>query len=106
MFNSGSGIHWLAGAWLRLGFALTIVGMGFSCPVSGRSHRKQYVVAAIIPAATANGQFDYASVDAKGRRLYLAQEGVTVLDLDSGKVIPHFVRGRLTHGVVSLEPNR
>ncbi len=59
-----------------------------------------YQLTASIPGAGADGFWDYATIDAAGRRLYLAQEGVTMLDLESGQVFPHFVTGRPFHGLM------
>jgi len=58
-----------------------------------------YKIIAPIPGGGADGLWDYATIDVDARRLYLAQEGVTVLDLDSGKVTPHFVKGRTFQGL-------
>jgi DNA-binding beta-propeller fold protein YncE len=46
--------------------------------------------------------WDYASVDAKAGRLYLAAQGVMALDLKTGKITPQFVPGGRTHGVLVL----
>jgi DNA-binding beta-propeller fold protein YncE len=54
---------------------------------------------ASIPGGGADGLWDYATVDEATRRLYLAQEGVTVLDLDTGKTTPHFVTGETFEGL-------
>jgi DNA-binding beta-propeller fold protein YncE len=59
-----------------------------------------YQIAAPVPGGSADGIWDYATVDAAARRLYLAQDGVTVLDLDTGKVTPHFVTGKLFQGLM------
>lgn len=47
--------------------------------------------------------WDYASVDAVGRRLYVAgYGGVTTVDLRNGKVTPDLIRSALVHGVAAL----
>lgn len=58
-----------------------------------------YRIVASVPGGDADGLWDYATVDAPARRLYLAQGGVTVLDLDTGKVTAHFVSGRTFQGM-------
>src|SRR6202035_4616444 len=60
----------------------------------------KYQMVASIPGGSADGVWDYATVDAAARRLYLAQDGVTVLDLDTGKVTPHFATGKLFQGLM------
>ncbi|ASG24130.1 gluconolactonase [Nitrospirillum viridazoti CBAmc] len=53
--------------------------------------------------AAADGPWDYASVDADARRLYVARgDGVLALDLDSGRLTPTLVPGQRVHGVLPL----
>jgi DNA-binding beta-propeller fold protein YncE len=59
-----------------------------------------YQLIAPVPGGSADGVWDYATVDDVARRLYLAQDGVTVLDLDTGKVTPHFATGKPLQGLV------
>jgi DNA-binding beta-propeller fold protein YncE len=57
--------------------------------------------------AIPDGPWDYASIDAAARRLYLARgDGVMVLDLDTGKVTPKLVPGARVHAVVPLPGGR
>lgn len=58
-----------------------------------------YRMIASVSGGEADGLWDYATIDGPARRLYLAQDGVTVLDLDTGKVTPHFVIGRTFRGL-------
>lgn len=60
-----------------------------------------YQFAKPVAGGSADGVWDFATVDNVGRRLYLAQDGVTVLDLNTGKVTPHFVTGKPFKGMVS-----
>ncbi len=53
-----------------------------------------YAVIDSIPGGLADGIWDYATVDSYTERLYLAQGGVTVLDLRSRAVKPQFAQGR------------
>jgi DNA-binding beta-propeller fold protein YncE len=64
------------------------------------THVGLYQLATSVPGGAADGVWDYATVDNAARRLYLAQDGVTVLDLDTGKVTPHFVTGKPFQGLV------
>jgi DNA-binding beta-propeller fold protein YncE len=48
------------------------------------------------------GAWDYAVVDAPSGRLFLAQGGVTAVDLKSNTVTAGLVAGKMTHGLVSL----
>ena len=51
--------------------------------------------------------WDYAVYDSAARRLYIGREnGVTTIDLDSGKVNSQFVEGKQVHAVVLLDHNR
>ncbi len=50
-----------------------------------------------------DGGWDYASIDAAGRRLYVAHgDAVMSVDLDSGKVNPKVVDGNRLHAVLPL----
>ena len=46
--------------------------------------------------------WDYAVIDETSGRLYLAQQGVTALDLKTGKLTTGLVSGKMTHGVAVL----
>jgi DNA-binding beta-propeller fold protein YncE len=48
------------------------------------------------------GSWDYAVIDERTARLYLAQSGVTAVDLKSGAVTTGFVSARETHGLALL----
>lgn len=51
--------------------------------------------------------WDYGVFDQSARRLYVGREnGVTAIDVDSGKVMPQFVVGQQVHGIVLLDHNR
>src|SRR5690349_22687774 len=51
--------------------------------------------------------WDYAVLDSAARRLYIGREnGVTTIDLDSGKVTPQFIEGKQVHDIVLLDHNR
>ena len=58
-----------------------------------------------IPAP--DGGWDIASVDADARRLFIGRsDGVTAVDLDSGKVTPKLVEGKRLHAVLPLPDGR
>lgn len=46
--------------------------------------------------------WDYAVIDETSSRLYVAQQGVTALDLKTGKLTTGLVPGKMTHGVTVL----
>ena len=51
--------------------------------------------------------WDYAVYDSSARRIYVGREnGVTTIDLDSGKVNAQFVEGKQVHDIVLLDHNR
>jgi len=56
-----------------------------------------YSVAAEIPGA--GGSWDYAVIDEQLGRLYLAQGGVTALDLKTNKLTTALIVGKVTHGL-------
>jgi DNA-binding beta-propeller fold protein YncE len=54
-----------------------------------------------------DGKFDYASVDAAARRLYVARgDGVSYVDLTTGTLISRFVPGTHVHSVILLGSGR
>jgi len=59
-----------------------------------------YRVLATVPGA--DGSWDYASIDPVARRLYLAHNGVSVLDLDSLKWLPTIAPGTRGGGVLPV----
>jgi hypothetical protein len=59
-----------------------------------------YGIVATIPGNGAEGIWDYATIDADAQRLYLAQDGVTLLDMRTGSVTPHYMPP--SHGVVPI----
>jgi YVTN family beta-propeller protein len=62
-------------------------------------------VIATIPGP--DGGWDIPSVDAGGRRLYIAHgDAVMAVDLDSGKVTPKLVEGKRLHAVLPLPDGR
>ena len=62
----------------------------------------------IVRSYSAGDAFwDYGAFDPAARRLYLGREnGVTAINVDSGKVIERFVEGQQVHGIVLLDNNR
>jgi len=51
--------------------------------------------------------WDYATFDTANRRLFVAREnGVTTIDVDTGKVTDKFIAGQQVHSVVLLDNNR
>src|ERR1700730_6968146 len=59
-----------------------------------------YSITGHVPGS--GGAWDYAVVDAHSGRLFLAQGGVTAMDLETNKVTAGLVAGKITHGLVPL----
>jgi DNA-binding beta-propeller fold protein YncE len=59
-----------------------------------------YSIIAHVPGS--GGAWDYAVVDAPSGRLFLAQGGVTALDLKTNTVTTGLVPGKMTHGLAPL----
>jgi DNA-binding beta-propeller fold protein YncE len=59
-----------------------------------------YSIARRIPAS--GGAWDYAVVDQQASRLYLAQGGVTAVDLKAGSVTSRLVNAHISHGLAIL----
>ncbi len=54
-----------------------------------------------------DGGWDLAAIDPEGRRLYIARsDGVTAIDLDSGKAIPKLIDGKRLHAALPLADGR
>src|ERR1700736_3153763 len=66
----------------------------------GAADAAGYSITAHIPGS--GGAWDYAVVDAPSGRLFLAQGGVTAVDLKTNTVATGLVPGKMTHGLVSL----
>lgn len=71
-----------------------------SANIPARGGAQSYTLSAKIPGE--GGAWDYAVVDPHDSRLYLAQNGVTALDLRSGKLTSHLVTAKMTHGLAPL----
>jgi YVTN family beta-propeller protein len=66
---------------------------------------QQYHVAAQLPAG--DGGWDLLSVDPVAQRLYVARpDGVTAIDLKSGKAIDRFVPGQRVHAALAIPGTR
>jgi DNA-binding beta-propeller fold protein YncE len=59
-----------------------------------------YSVASRIPGS--GKSWDYAVIDEASSRLYVAQQGVTAMDLKTGKLTTSLVPGKMTHGLAVL----
>jgi DNA-binding beta-propeller fold protein YncE len=59
-----------------------------------------YSLVGHIPGS--GGAWDYAIVDAQSGRLFLAQSGVTAVDLKTNAITAGFVAGKMTHGLALL----
>lgn len=103
------------GYWIVM-LVSTLLGGGMS-PAKEQSPRPSdsttpYSVIATIAGRGTGGIWDYATYDRWTDRIYLAQSGVTVLDLRSRTVIPEFVEAVdtaavvPTHSIVPLDRGR
>ena len=81
--------------------ASSLVAVALASVVAGAPpHTQEYVFSTRTPGG--GGAWDYAIVDPHDSRLYLAQGGVTALDLESGAITTALVKGKMTHGVAAL----
>lgn len=67
---------------------------------SGATEPNGYSMIARVPGS--GGAWDYAVVDRHSGRLFLAQAGVTAVDLKTNTVTTGLVAGKITHGLVPL----
>jgi DNA-binding beta-propeller fold protein YncE len=67
---------------------------------SGATETAGYSIIAHVPGS--GGAWDYAVVDAHSGRLFLAQGGVTAMDLQTNTVTTGLVPGKITHGLAPL----
>ena len=66
----------------------------------GAAEATGYSIAAHLPGS--GGAWDYAVVDEHSGRLYLAQAGVTALDLKTNAITTGLVAGKMTHALATL----
>ena len=67
--------------------------------------RAPYAIVHTYPGGDAF--WDYANYDASAHRVYVAREnGVTIIDIDTGKVTDRFVEGQQVHSIVFLDGGR
>ena len=85
--------------------ALSAVLCALLAPAAFAADGVSYSVVAHIPGG-AGGAWDYAIVDSASGKLYLAQGGITALDLKSHVVTMGLVHAGQTHGVASLDDGR
>src|SRR4030081_864577 len=67
---------------------------------SSAAEAAAYSIVAHVPGS--GGAWDYAVVDAHSGRLFLAQGGVTAVDLKTSTVTTGLVPGKMTHGLAPL----
>jgi DNA-binding beta-propeller fold protein YncE len=92
--------------WNRIVVSLIVVIGVPSVTIAQRSTPAAALsVVSAIPGP--DGKFDYASVDSAARRLYIARgDGVSYVDLTSGRLISRFVPGIHVHSVILLPSGR
>jgi DNA-binding beta-propeller fold protein YncE len=76
-----------------------------SSSVSAGAAGAGYSIAGHI-AGGSGGAWDYAVVDPASGKLYLAQSGITSLDLKSRVVVPGLIHANMSHGVTVLDAGR
>src|ERR1700726_3588758 len=67
---------------------------------SSATEPARYSMIAHVPGS--GGAWDHAVVDQNSGRLFLAQAGVTAVDLKTNTVTTGLVAGKITHGLVPL----
>jgi len=82
-----------------------VAGISLCSATAADTSSKPYPVLRTFQAGDAF--WDYAVYDSSAHRIYIGREnGVTTIDLDSGKVNPQFIEGKQVHAVVLLDHNR
>src|ERR1700680_2947131 len=66
----------------------------------GGAEATGYSISAHLPGS--GGAWDYAVVDEHSGRLFLAQAGVTALDLKTNAITTGLVAGKMTHALAAL----
>jgi DNA-binding beta-propeller fold protein YncE len=88
------------------GLSLLVLSAGAFFGVAGAETSNPQPELAFLEAISdnaADARFDYAAVDSKAHRLYVARgDGVMAIDLRSGQVIRQLVPGKHVHSVVPL----
>ena len=82
-----------------LGVAVTTAA-GHVAAIAATPAPPSYAIVDRIPGT--GRAWDYAIIDEPAARLYLAQQGVTALDLKTNKIMTGLVAGKTTHGVAPL----
>lgn len=82
--------------------ASSATALGSSPAVLGRSANESGAYSIVAHVSAPDGAWDYAIVDAPRARLFLAQGGVTALDLKTHRVTTGLVNGKMTHGLAAL----
>jgi DNA-binding beta-propeller fold protein YncE len=84
-----------------------LAGLSLSSAVSAQSAPETGAYRIVRSYSAGDAFWDYGTFDEKAGRLYLGREnGVTTIDVGSGKVTERFVEGQQVHGVVLLDGNR
>ena len=84
-----------------LGVAVTTAG---HIAIAATPTPPAYTIVDRIPGT--GKAWDYAIIDEPAAQLYLAQQGVTALDLKTNKITTGLVAGKITHGVAPLGDGR
>jgi DNA-binding beta-propeller fold protein YncE len=88
----------------RIGLSVALAIVALSTAIGGP---KPAPYAVIRTFDAGDAFWDYGVFDSAAHRLFIGREnGVTAIDVDSGKVFPQFVDGKQVHAVVLLDGNR
>ena len=80
---------------------LVFVALAAGAHGSPAAEAQSYSIVAHLPGT--GGAWDYAVIDANSERLYLAQAGVTAVDLKTNTVTTGLVTSKMTHGLALLD---
>ena len=84
-------------SWLAISAALSLP--------AAQADAAGYILTGRIPGGTGEA-WDYAAIDPSGGKLYLAQAGITALDLKDRSITSGLVHAKVSHGVAVLGEDR
>src|ERR1700732_4270827 len=81
-----------------------LMGLTALClgPINAGSAESTPVYSVVLEITGSGDSWDYAVIDEQAERLYLAQGGVTALDLKTNKLTTDLVGGQATHSLTVL----
>jgi DNA-binding beta-propeller fold protein YncE len=92
---------------MKIGAALLGVIAGVSLCSATAANKPSAPYPVLREYQAGDAFWDYAVFDSSAHRIYVGREnGVTTIDLDSGKVNAQFIAGKQVHDIVLLDRNR